>query len=528
MKRVTFFYNRNIYFAALHAVVLLSFCRATYGQQHRRVFDSIFYDTAVNLASVDIDRAKEVADSLYLSSSLPIERVKALMLIVELEKNTGDMAGAIARALTAGEIAKAHNLYEWQARICGFLSTQYRSVGLKCQGKKNLLLGLELHRYITDEKVVLQLQGLAYQEMAYYHMEEKKHSHAIRSLEKANNCFGKLPQTPVVQCHIAASEEMMGRNFGFLKDPQHALAHYTNALEFLACATERETILKGFIYEGLARLYFEEENKEKALDYFNSALGIAVAADHLNLQVEVYRGLVNYYNRENDIKNYRHYNGLYQKALREFIKINKDSSDKIVNMMQQREDSLLFDHRLFVITIILCCFFLITYGILARRKTKRNYQRFKNIIHEIKKQPLGPALSHRPIRELMSQAKERDILERLESFEKGNGFLDKNISLSVLSGKLGVNSKYLSYVINKYKKQDFSTYVSQLRIHYIIKKVESQPMYLNYKISYMAEECGFSSHSKFATVFKNTTGMAPSAFLHYLRRSKKKGIAEVN
>ena len=100
--------------------------------------------------------------------------------------------------------------------------------------------------------------------------------------------------------------------------------------------------------------------------------------------------------------------------------------------------------------------------------------------------------------------------------------MDKNISLSVLAGYTATNTKYLSHVINSHKKQDFNAYVNQLRVYYIIKRIESDPQYLQYKISYLAEESGFSSHSKFTTVFKNVTGMAPSVFLGFLERSQKK------
>uniref|UniRef100_UPI003AFB1A7D helix-turn-helix domain-containing protein n=1 Tax=Elizabethkingia meningoseptica TaxID=238 RepID=UPI003AFB1A7D len=65
---------------------------------------------------------------------------------------------------------------------------------------------------------------------------------------------------------------------------------------------------------------------------------------------------------------------------------------------------------------------------------------------------------------------------------------------------LNTNTKYLSYMIKKYKKKDFSGYVNELRINCIIGKLNTDPVYRQYKISVLAEEAGFSSHSKFATV----------------------------
>ena len=42
--------------------------------------------------------------------------------------------------------------------------------------------------------------------------------------------------------------------------------------------------------------------------------------------------------------------------------------------------------------------------------------------------------------------------------------------------------------------------------------------FINYKISYLAENCGFSSHSSFATVFKSITGISPVKFIELLNQ----------
>jgi AraC-like DNA-binding protein len=47
---------------------------------------------------------------------------------------------------------------------------------------------------------------------------------------------------------------------------------------------------------------------------------------------------------------------------------------------------------------------------------------------------------------------------------------------------------------------------------------------MNYKISYLAETCGFSSHSTFATIFKSITGITPITFIELLKKEKEEGI----
>jgi len=127
-------------------------------------------------------------------------------------------------------------------------------------------------------------------------------------------------------------------------------------------------------------------------------------------------------------------------------------------------------------------------------------------------------------REIMPETTKLELIKKLEQFEIEHGFTDKELSIAVLAAKMKTNTKYLSHIINKYRQKDFNTYINALRIDYIINKMRDNPKYLNYKISYLAEEAGFSSHSKFTTVFKNVAGLSPSTFIDYLKKNQKKQL----
>jgi len=121
---------------------------------------------------------------------------------------------------------------------------------------------------------------------------------------------------------------------------------------------------------------------------------------------------------------------------------------------------------------------------------------------------------------LMTSETETKLLEFLGDFEKGNLYNNKNMSLPFLAGALNTNTKYLSYVINQHKSADFKTYINRLRINYIVHKLINDEKYRQYKIRILADECGFSSHSKFASVFKAVTDFSPSAFIKHLDEEK--------
>lgn len=121
----------------------------------------------------------------------------------------------------------------------------------------------------------------------------------------------------------------------------------------------------------------------------------------------------------------------------------------------------------------------------------------------------------------LAPEKEQEILKKLAKFENKEQFLSPNISLSVLAASLNVNSNYLSVTIKKHKKTNFNGYINQLRIDYIIQKMTQHPEYLTYKISYLAEECGFASHTTFTRIFIEKIGISPSKFISYLQSPPK-------
>lgn len=113
------------------------------------------------------------------------------------------------------------------------------------------------------------------------------------------------------------------------------------------------------------------------------------------------------------------------------------------------------------------------------------------------------------------------ILEKLEEFEKNNVFLKKEISLTTLAEEFDTNNTYLSEIINKHKQKNFKTYLNELKIHYIVDKLKNDPIYLSYKISYLANEAGFSSRTSFAVIFKTVMGITPSDYINSVHQNKK-------
>ncbi|MDQ1148189.1 YesN/AraC family two-component response regulator [Sphingobacterium zeae] len=118
---------------------------------------------------------------------------------------------------------------------------------------------------------------------------------------------------------------------------------------------------------------------------------------------------------------------------------------------------------------------------------------------------------------LMSKITEDRLVEQFERAQAARFFLKKGVSLQDLADLLGTNQRYASYILNRHVGLDFNNYIQQARIEYLINSVELNPDLLNVKFSVLAEKAGFSSISKFSSVFKAVKGIPPSEYFQRLR-----------
>lgn len=122
---------------------------------------------------------------------------------------------------------------------------------------------------------------------------------------------------------------------------------------------------------------------------------------------------------------------------------------------------------------------------------------------------------------IMSEEKERELLKKIDSFEKTEAFNDEKFTMAKFVLVLESNAKYINHVLQKYKGNTFSDYLNELRIKCIVNKLIEQPDHLHFKISYLAKISGFTTHSRFAHVFKTTVGMSPSEFISQLAKQNE-------
>jgi AraC-like DNA-binding protein len=228
--------------------------------------------------------------------------------------------------------------------------------------------------------------------------------------------------------------------------------------------------------------------------------------------------------KKTDNKKYIKYNELNLKLNKDEEHSRKIIADDLIKTLRKKQLTNQSNYQKSKSIIICSCIFfvLLTIGIYIYKR-KQDYKKFKKFITktepllDIEKQ-IMPKKDN--AKEYMSVTTENSILKSLKELEKSHFYLNKDISLNSVAVELSVNQRYLSYVINKHRTKDFASYINELRINYIIDRLKNDDSYLKYKISYLADQCGFSSHSRFTVTFKKVTGISPMNFISYLQQEK--------
>tara|TARA_B110000902_G_C14291087_1_gene580971 strand:+ start:5430 stop:5855 length:426 start_codon:yes stop_codon:yes gene_type:complete len=111
----------------------------------------------------------------------------------------------------------------------------------------------------------------------------------------------------------------------------------------------------------------------------------------------------------------------------------------------------------------------------------------------------------------------KELLQGIQELENSKDFLNLGFSIQFLAKKLNTNTSYLSYTINRVKNQSFKQYITELRINYLIKKLQEENKFRRYTIKALGEEIGYSNASAFTRAFKKYKGVTPSEYLKSLK-----------
>jgi AraC-like DNA-binding protein len=311
------------------------------------------------------------------------------------------------------------------------------------------------------------------------------------------------------------------------KDFNRALTLYQSAIEKTATYKRHNAHARLFAQLGLAKIATFNKDFVKTDLLLNNALNSAEVFQNLQLKSFILNKLSDNYLALSSYDKYK-------TAALNFIEVNEaiegtdqEALNTAYNLISQEiQDEYDAKKQTYYNVIYALLIFLLLFLVFLSLLTVRSNQQKSRLAEIIKYLKITKrnfltqtSETHKqdPKKITIPKETEQLLLSKLKKFEKTTKFTNKDISLAVLAGQFDTNTKYLSEVINSNYNINFNTYINRLRINYIVQKLKTEPNYKSYKISYLAENSGFSSHSSFATVFKTITGISPVTFIELLK-----------
>lgn len=420
------------------------------------------------------------------------------------------------------------------------LADQYQNLDLYNQSQKiisNLLSDSKLFNKSKNPKVKITIAKL-YQLQAINFGINRNYELALENLNKSDQFVNDKNE----ENKIIGLENKIYRSSYSLR--QNKLEEAKKLLENTIKIIENQdgnSFLYALAYENMSRYFFLKEDYNSCITNLEKGLSKIENLPYNSLKIKIYESLTKSYLALHNDEKYHYYNKLYidlktkldsnaKEGIRYIVKLVENHQNQNLEFQKQNESKKfwMLATVLSVIIIGLMIYFLIE----NRRnkdlkkqldffeKQKKREQTTHLAIPKIEEQGIHIDKNIEKDSNKISKEKEDEILQKLEKWEHSDLYLNKNMSLSMLSTQMGVNSKYLSEVINNSKEKNFNGYINELRVNHIAHLLKTNPTYLNYKVSYLAEFSGFSSHSAFTTVFKSVTGMSPNIYIQEISKNR--------
>lgn len=510
-------------------------------------FEQLYIKTISETAAKDMSRALKVADSMTKAATTPEHQGRGLMLSASLYFQQMKYEKSLPFAEKAKDILNTTKNYELQAKIHGLLATEYRSMTLNHKSKKYADEGLKIAGNIQDVQKKMQVKALFCQELAYYDINQKKYTSAENNLKTSLNYLSKVPGDKIT---LGKSYQLLAEVYCmYLNNYPLSEEYYWKAIKILPESNPSTALA----YDGLGKVKYFQKKYNESEKYFLKALEFAEHSDHPELKRRVYSSISELYEKTNQYQKATVYRKKYIEVFNNIQDKYKNTVDNDYNKLDgEKEQYVSWNNTKNIVIIIasLLILSLIIIFIINKKKQKEEYQKFKSIIDHYKEKEEYVLESkivtsdiedneseeeiiteeidaeNSPIDIAINKETETKILAQLDQFEKDEMFNSSSISLSYVAIEFNTNTRYISYVIKKHKGTDFKSYINKLRINYIIHKLNTSSKYRKYKVSALAEECGFASHSKFTITFKSITGISPSSFTSFIEQeeTKKKNI----
>ena len=484
--------------------IVLSVC-VSYGQYSQAAFEKLYKEVTLGKNNnTDFSSKLGEVHALLNNGELKTteEQLKGYLILANLYNLKGDRSASIKYAEEGRKLASEQTFYLWESRFYGFKSSVYRKAEMHFLGEKELSKALESAKKAKPSEDLYRFKANAYHEMAHYASADGRFKDAMKKMHESTVWAGKINDSTKT-FFLASNYQYVGILYNRMNQPDSALQYLKKSLLLTSNSTNINTeTLKNYVYNYIGEAYLKKNEPELAKTFLDKVTASKLQYRTIDLNQELYNNLTTYFEQTNNLDSVKVYKHKYDSISSILLKSNAKTVNSVTSKLSQQNQILEEQGRPY--------HWLVLISVLGAAALLLTIKRYKN-----KKEELPAVVPPTIKTEELNIAKETlaALEEKLVLFEKEKQFLEQNITATQLANQFHTNTKYITYVVKKLYGQDFNTYINSLRINYVSELLKEDIKYRQYKISYLAEISGFSSHSKFAAVFKKVNGMSPSEFI---------------
>ncbi|MDH3608314.1 MAG: helix-turn-helix domain-containing protein [Gammaproteobacteria bacterium] len=317
-----------------------------------------------------------------------------------------------------------------------------------------------------------------------------------------------------------------GYNLFYKKDYNRSLDSLRKSVPLILRSNDKMNAAIGYLYIGKIQLI--QHPLQNPISLLKADSLIAEESRYYPELVEIYELLYDYYKNIEDSDSQLHYLEKlinYDRILRQkysslYYTITKEYDQP--KLLQEKEDIIdkLEEANTKkvkgIATLVFVILLLVSLSLYYYNKRQTYKIRFEQLLKD--GMVTNPITSKPKVMANLPDKIVAKILARIELFEKERRFLDNNLSLTSMAKSIETNSNYLSRIINQYKGKNYSSYINDLRISYVVQELKNNQIWRQYTIKAIAFEIGYKNAESFTNAFHQRLGIYPSYFIRELNK----------
>ncbi|WP_454060323.1 helix-turn-helix domain-containing protein [Elizabethkingia ursingii] len=436
----------------------------------------------------------------------------------------------------AEEIAIRLKNYQILTAIYMYKGDVFTKLGMEQEAYEALNTSLKNNKKIKNNADKKMLLSAIYSIYAALYANQNKNNLVVEYYKNALNLIESISATNMDELqktryfYLLIFHNMnMGNTYDFYNNPpemEKAEYYFIKTLSFSKSHPKEFNIAAMSVYYSVASFYLIKKDYPKCIEYSEKLLEVEKSKKNPEIRLYAYDNIRESYDSINNLTMQNKYLKLYSQLSDSLSNIKKNSVIIHSEHQANRSKGEISNLKIYLLSSITIAGIIIAiifvYFDLRNKNLKKKYL---ILVDKLENNNLHGhqninRLENDIVKSNISTDKEKKLLKKLCTFETSEKFLRKNLTLSYMSNLFNTNPKYLSQLIREHKGQNFSSYINQLRINYITQKLYNVPLYREYKISYLAEECGYASPQVFINAFRKETGMTPSYFINELKNQQ--------